>query len=113
MPNNLDFTKLIDVKTIEVNPANWISPLYVEYGIQEENPIYGGVSCYCWRVKGTQHTFIIAVARIDYVSSGDYKKHFENALEVFREDYIEWKNEGFIHEWARDYRNQFSKFIIV
>ena len=112
MPNNLDFSNVKEIKEMEVNPENWVNPLYVEYGISEITK-YGGVACYCWRVKGTQHTFVIPIARIDYVSSGDYKKHFENALELFREDYLAWKGEGFIYEWAREYRNQFSKFIIV
>ena len=43
----------------------------------------------------------------------DYKKHFEDALETFREDYIDWKNNGFIAEWSREYEKQFSRFILV
>ena len=113
MPNNLDFTTLKDVKTIEVNPESWISPLHVEYGITEENLLYDQRPCFCWRVKGTLHTFVIPIARIDFISSGDYKKHFEHALEVFREDFLEWKDEGFIHEWAREYRDQFANFIVI
>jgi hypothetical protein len=50
---------------------------------------------------------------MDFLSSGDYKKHFENALENFRQDYIDWKDQGFITEWAREYEQQFSRFIII
>jgi len=109
MPNNFDFSKLEDVKTIEVNPTGWITPLFVEYGIYDTK----FALIYCWRVKGTQHTFMILVSRMDFLSSGNYKGFFENALEIFREDYIDWKNDGFVTEWSKEYREQFSKFIVT
>jgi len=109
MPNNYDFSKLDDIKTIEVNPEGWISPLYVEYSLGNhiETPSY------FWRVKGTLHTFIIPIVRMDYLSSGDYKKHFENVLENFREDYLTWKEERYDTDWAREYFNQYSRFIVI
>jgi len=115
MPNNFDFTKLENVKTIEVNPKGWINPLHVEYGVTKDvnASVYGAIPSYFWRVMGTQHTFIIPIARIDFLSSGNYKKHFEDALEAFREDYVNWSDEGFITEWARDYHRQFSQYIII
>jgi hypothetical protein len=112
MPRNFDFSKLDDIKTIEVNPQGWISPLYVQYGMSAAIELQG-ILTYCWRVKGTEHTFTIPVIRMDFLSSGDYKKHFENVLEIFREDYIDWKTEGFITEWSREYRDQYSKFIVI
>jgi len=112
MPNNFDFSELKNVKTIEVNPQGWVIPLYVEYGIGDDIRSYGEIS-YFWRVKGTQHTFVIPIIRMDFLSSGDYKKHFEDALETFREDYINWKNEGFITEWSREYDKQYSRFIVI
>jgi len=111
MPKNFDFSNF-NIETIEINPEGWISPLYVEYMITDGLD-FGGVLTYCWRVKGTTHTFTIPTIRMDFLSSGDYKKHFENVLEVFRKDFIEWKNEGFITEWSREYEKQFSRFIIV
>lgn len=113
MPHNFDFSKLQNVKTIEVNPQGWIGQLYVEYGIIEDPNISGGIASYSWRVKGTLHTFVIPMVRLDYLSSGDYKKHFEDALEGFREDYLTWKEEGFVTEWSREYRDQYSRFIVV
>lgn len=113
MPNNFDFSTLKNIKTIEVTPAGWVTPLVIEYGIKEESPTFGELNSYHWRVKGTRHTFVIPVIRMDFLSSGDYKKHFENALENFRQDYINWKDQGFITEWAREYEQQFSRFIIV
>ena len=111
MPHNFDFKELENVKTIEVNPEGWISPLYVEYGIGEDHNF--GVFSYYWRVKGTGHTFVIPVVRMDFLSGGDYKKHFEYVLEGFREDYISWKEEGFATKWSREYRDQYSGFIII
>jgi hypothetical protein len=110
MPHNFDFSKVDNIKTIEVNPQGWISPLYVEYGIIETLDL---TLNYYWRVKGTLHTFVISVARMDYLSSGDYKKFFEYVLEIFREDFLSWKQEGFITEWAREYQQQYSKYIIT
>jgi hypothetical protein len=115
MPNNFDFSQLKDVKTIEVNPQGWVTPLHVEYGTSNEEytGVYGAIPSYYWRVKGTKHTFVIPVIRIDFLSSGNYKKHFENALETFREDYVDWKEKGFSTEWSRDYQRQFSRLIII
>ena len=98
---------------MKINLIGWISPLYVEYGIAEETKSYGGTLSYFWRVKGTEHTFIIPIVRMDYLSSGNYKMHFEKSLEVFREDYIEWHEQNFSIEWMKEYEKQFSQFIII
>jgi len=108
MPNNYDFSKLDNIKTIEINPKGWINPLFIEYGIN----YHGEVLSYFWKIKGTQHTFIIPILRIDYLTQGDYKKHFEEILEGFREDYIEWQNENFHTDWMKKYYNQFNNLII-
>lgn len=112
MPNNFDFSGLENVKTMEVDPEGWISPLIVEYGIYDDYATYGKPSYY-WRVQGTTHTFTIPVVRMDYLSSGNYKKHFEDVLETFREDYISWQKAGFAADWSREYERQFSKFIVL
>jgi hypothetical protein len=108
MPHNFYFSNIEIIKTIEVNPDGWISPLYVEYGIVERETLW-----YYWRVKGTLHTFIIPVSRMDFLSSGDYKKHLEDALGIFREDYLSWQKEGFKSDWAKQYEQQYSRFIII
>jgi hypothetical protein len=112
MPYNFDFTKLKNIKIAKINPIGWFNPLYVEYGICDDAEIRG-IPSYCWRVKGTKHTFVISVIRMDFLSSGNYEKHFEQTLENFREDYILWKEDGFITEWSQEYRQQYSDFIII
>lgn len=107
MPNNYDFSRIKDVKDIEVNPDGWVNPLLVEYGIS----IHGEIESYYWRVKGTKHTFVIPIIRMDYLNQGNVKEHFEEALEGFREDYKGWANEGWYAPWMRAYREDFSKFI--
>ena len=92
---------------MEVHPQGWVEPLFVEYGMG----VHGSTPSYFWRVKGTKHTFVIPVMRMNFLSSGDYEKHFNEALESFREDYIDWKNQGWITEWQQEYRRDFSKFI--
>jgi hypothetical protein len=107
MPNNFDFNKLNDFKTVEVKPEGWISPLYVEYG----SFLHGGVPSYFWRIKGTKHTFVIPILRMDFLSKGEYVKHFEEALSAFRDDYKEWSENCFDAPWMREYREQYKNFI--
>jgi len=107
MPNNYDFSGIKDLKIVEVHPEGWISPLFVEYG----SYLHGGVPSYFWRVRGTQHTFVIPILRMDFLSKGEYAKHFEEALSAFREDYIGWSKEGFYSEWMSEYREQYKSFI--
>lgn len=112
MPHNFDFEKVKDVKIVKIDPKGWISPLYVEYGVYD-GPEIQGIPSYHWRVKGTKHTFVISVSRMDFLSAGDYKKHFEYVLENFREDYISWKEENFLTEWSKEYERQFSRFVVI
>mgnify|MGYP007128596568 CR=1 FL=1 len=110
MPYNFDFNKLLNVKTVEVEAEGWITPLYVEYGFSP----FSEVSMACnWRVKGTQHTFVIPLTRLDFISKGNYAQHFKEVLEQFREDYIDWKNKGFSEKWMQEYKQQYSSYIIT
>ena len=108
MPFNADFSKLQNLQTIEINPNGWVNPIYVEYGISDEDL----PKCY-WRVKGTQHTFTISIVRLDFLSEGNYKTHFNDVLEIFKEDYLAWKKEGFNTDWSREYQQQYFRFIII
>lgn len=107
MPNNYDFDKVSDVKTVGVEADGWVTPLHVEYG----TGLYGGIPSYYWRVKGTTHTFVIPILRMDFLSKGDYESHFKEILEGFRKEYLEWKQEGFYTEWMREYQDMFRSFI--
>ena len=107
MPNNYDFSKVENVKVVEINLDGWISPLYIEYGIG----LHGELFSYFWRVKGTQHTFVIPILRMDYLSQGDYNEHFKKVLSKFRKDYIGWDKEEWYLSWMQKYREDFSQFI--
>jgi hypothetical protein len=110
MPNNYDFSTFKDTKLLRLdNVEGWISPVFVEYG----SYLYGGVPSYFWRVKGTEHTFVIPILRMDFLSKGDYEAHFKEALEGFRKDYKEWSDTGFVHEWMQDYREQYRDLIAL
>ena len=112
MPHRVDYNKLENVKTIECHPNGWVTPLYIEYGIHN-NVLEENTPMYYWRVKGTEHTFIIPVVRLDFISSGDYAKHFAESLEMFREDYIEWAESNFFTSWMQEYEKEYSKFIVL
>jgi len=108
MPNNYDFSTLNDIKTVEINPNGWINPLTIEYGTGEHM-----ISSCFWRVKGTKHTFEIPISRLDFISSGDYGRHFTEVLESFQEnDYIKWKEGGFVSDWMREYEAEYRRFIL-
>jgi len=107
MPNDYNFESIRDLKVVEVNPEGWISPLFVEYG----SFLHGGIPSYFWRVRGTKHTFVIPILRMDFLSKGEYVKHFEETLSSFREDYIGWSKEGWYADWMQEYREQYKNFI--
>jgi len=108
MPNFYNFEKLLNIKTIEVNPNGWVNPLFIEYGFDDQDM----PSC-CWRVKNTKHTFTIPVLRLDYLSGGNYAEHFTKVLEGFREDYLEWKEKKFFTDWMQEYRREYANYILV
>jgi len=107
MPNNYDFSRVSNVRTAEFDIDGWASPITVEWG----TGFHGEVPAYFWRVRGTKHTFVIPILRMDYLSQGDYEKHFKEALSVFREDYLEWREDGFQSEWMQEYARQFDGII--
>lgn len=109
MPNNYDFSNLENIKEIIIHVEGWISPLIIEYGLGYHSEDLS----YYWRVKGTKHTFVIPVLRIDFISEGNYVKHFQEALFSFREDYKKWAKEGFYTDWMREYREDYNKFISI
>jgi len=109
MPNNYDFTVFKNINELPVSPEGWKSPLLIEYATE----YHGDVPSCFWRVKGTKHTFIIPLVRLNYLSAGDYAKHFKDILELFREDYFEWKEQGFAVNWMSEYKSQFAEYINI
>lgn len=108
MPNYFDFSTLKEIKTIKINPRGWVDDITVEYGFAELE-----VTTCVWRVKGTRHTFFIPMTRLNFLSSGNYGKHFETVLEAFKEeDYDEWRNLRFLLPWMREYEIEYSGLIL-
>ena len=113
MPFIFDFnTSLSDITSVEVNPKGWKNPITVEYVVAQAHKYDTTVSV-VWRVKGTSHCFTIGEQRLNVISNGDYKKHFTEALENFREDYLSWFRDPEYEnaEWKYEYRDQYGKFI--
>lgn len=114
MPFIFDFNNRIgDIKTMEVFPKGWRNPIVVEYASAKAHK-YDTQLSVIWRVKGTTHTFTIYEQKLNVLSHGNYKKHFEEALTNFRLDYLNWFEdpEYANAEWRYDYQQQFGKFII-
>jgi len=109
MPNKQDFSVLKNIKEIRIYPDGWINPILIEYGVGYHKESLS----YFWRVKGTSHTFIIPILRMDYLSEGEYSSHFKEVLESFREDYIEWSKKEWYTNWMKEYFNEYNKFIII
>ena len=113
MPFVFDFKPyLSEIHTVDVSPKGWKSPVTVEYIIAQAHR-YDPVVPVVWRVKGTSHCFTIGEQRINLISNGNYKKHFTEALENFRKDYLSWfKDEEYRNaEWKYEYERQFGRFI--
>lgn len=114
MPYIFDFNnRLSDIKTLEISPNGWKSPIIIEY-CSAQARVYDTMISVCWRVKGTTHTFTIYENRLNKISNGNYAKHFTETLELFREDYLSWFTEKEYDgcEWRNEYKRQYENFII-
>ena len=115
MPFIFDFDRCVpgSVRTVEVSPKGWRTPLFVEYGLAQAHEYDTQISV-VWRVKGTTHVFTIYEQRLNLISHADYKKHFEDALAGFREDYLSWfTDRGYDQAaWKYDYRDLYGRLII-
>ena len=109
MPYNFNF-KGLEIKTLIISPKGWIPKLIIEYAVCYANPLDSYESV-CWRIKGTTHTFKIPLENINFISKGNYEKHFTEVLENFREEIIEWKSTEPQTRWKFEYYDQFDKFI--
>lgn len=114
MPFVFDFNMAQgDVHTVEVSPKGWNGPIVIEYIVAQAHT-YDTMVSIVWRVRGTAHCFTIPEQRLNQLSHGDYRKHFQEALEGFRTDYLSWfRDEEYKGcEWREEYKQQFGKFII-
>ena len=114
MPNNFNFSNCIsEIKTVEINPRGWRGPIVIEYAEAQVNK-YDPMLSIVWRVQGTQHTFSIYERRLNVISNANYKAHFTEALENFREDYLSWfRTEGWeVTPWVKEYQQQYGNLII-
>ena len=114
MPNNFDFSRCIsDIKTVEINPRGWRGPITIEFA-QAQVSEYDPMLSIVWRIQGTQHTFTIYERRLNLISHANYKAHFTEALENFREDYLSWFETPGWEEtpWVKEYQQQYGRLII-
>lgn len=110
MPFNYDFSKVENIKTVEINPKGWNKNVIIEYGLGRPN-VYDNFPSIIWRVKGTTHCFTIYEPRINFISKGNYVEHFKQALENFKEDYDSWESEKYKGcEWVNEYRQQYQQY---
>jgi hypothetical protein len=114
MPNNFDFSNCIsEIKTVEINPKGWRGPITIEYSEAQVSK-YDPMLSVVWRVQGTRHTFTIYERRLNVISHANYKAHFTEALENFREDYLSWfETPGWEQTpWVKEYQQQYGRFIL-
>lgn len=106
MPNFKDFGDLWGKSELSVTPHKW-KPIKIEYGYS----YVGTLINMFWRVKGTRHTFRIPVNQLNEHSQGNYEKHIEEFLEIFRNEYLSWVAQGLSEEWMREYHNEYKNCI--
>lgn len=101
-----------DIRTVEIYPNGWVNPITIEYIVAQAHK-YDTTLSVVWRVKGTTHCFTISEQKLNVLSRGDYKKHFTEVLENFREDYLSWFTDDYYKdvEWKYEYKEQFGRFI--
>lgn len=106
MPNKENWDEIHNKGEIELTPDKW-KPISIEYGYKNFN----NVLFFCWRVKGTEHTFTILFSKLNELSQGDVEKHIEEFLETFRQELIGWCTGGLKQPWMREYYEQYKSFI--
>jgi hypothetical protein len=102
----IDLEKIEFDKTIDLEIPGW-EKICVEYTYRA----YSGISWLLWKVSGTDHIFQIQHQMILTRHGADIKEHFTLALEVFREDYLSWGEEGFPETWMQKYKTMFNSLI--
>lgn len=105
-----DFEKIDDIKEINIQPKGW-REITIEYGLKKY-----GVSnslLFSWKVKGTDLIFSAPLSQVYEDCQGNYEEHFCKVLELFWQDYVTWKNQGFPEPWMRKHKKQFSKLIFT
>lgn len=109
---NFEKAKMKPVEVL-VNPEGWKTPLTVEYVIDQAHN-YDTMVSVIWRIKGTSHCFTIYEIKLNQLSNGDYKAHFEEVLRNFRIDYENWFTDPDYAnaDWKYEYQRQFDKYII-
>lgn len=113
MPHIFDFNNCIgEIKTVDVYPKGWVTPVTIEYGVAQHN-VHDPMLSIVWRIKGTTHTFSIYERRLNIISHANYKAHFTEALENFRQDYLSWfEQEGWEQtDWVKEYQSQYGDLI--
>ena len=94
-------------KTVSLEVPGWVK-LEIDYSLE----LQGGVSYLCWKVKNTEQIFKV-LATIVYENHGlAFSDHFSLTLQKFREDYLEWENQGFPEDWMKRYQKMFYNKII-
>jgi hypothetical protein len=95
-------------KTAEVEVPGWAIKLKINYSVE----IHAGVSYLCWKIHETEQLFRIQAA-IVYENHGlNYLDHFSLTLLKFREDYLDWENQGFPEDWMKRYQRIFQYLIL-
>jgi len=95
-------------KNEELEVEGWVGKLKINYSVD----IHAGISYLCWKIEGTDQVFRIQ-ASIVYENHGlNYSDHFSLTLKNFREDYLDWGNQGFPEEWMKRYQGMFQRLIL-
>ncbi len=107
MPNFIDWGEVLLQDEMSVSPDKWKDPITIEYGYRNYNFVYE----FCWKVKGTEHTFTIPFRDLNEASNGDIEGHIQSFLEEFRKEYIEWVYSGLKQDWQQEYYEQYKEYI--
>jgi hypothetical protein len=104
---NDDFKFFVNYQRIEISINGWYNPLLIEHGLTKiSEQVYLN-----WRVIGTEHIFRVPLKVVTSKHGSKYEDHFKITLIKFKEDLIQWYNEGLPEDWMREYFRQFRALI--
>lgn len=87
----------------------WKTPLNIEYGISPNKEFLFKIKDIDFVFRVYLNIFYEDLKEINY----NIDEYIKNFLTMFRNDYIQWYENGFKEEWQRKYYNLFKNYIYI
>ena len=102
---NINSGKLENFLELEI--PGW-KKIKIFYGFS----VSSGITILHWKIENTDHIFTVPHHILILQNEENLSDHFVKTLKVFRNDFLEWKKEGFPLDWMKKYENMFNDLIL-